>query len=119
MEIGAPMASAYLLEQPDHYTSHKFKPFYWMPFVREAWSSWPIQINSHKPESVLPIQKDQVVLGVVKGNYAAFSAVSDYTLRPELYEDITVYDWMRQAHKEKGQVKLPPPDKDDGSRRRT
>ncbi|KAF8585333.1 hypothetical protein K439DRAFT_1304286, partial [Ramaria rubella] len=33
MEIGAPMANAYLLEQPDHYTSHIFKPFYWMPFV--------------------------------------------------------------------------------------
>ncbi|KAF8576813.1 hypothetical protein K439DRAFT_1649214 [Ramaria rubella] len=95
MEIGAPMASAYLLEQPHHYTSHKFKPFYWLPF------------------SVLPIQKDQVVLGVMKGNYAAFSAVSDYTLGPEFYEDITVYDWMRQAHKEKVQVKLPPPDKDD------
>ncbi|KAF8577396.1 hypothetical protein K439DRAFT_1311272, partial [Ramaria rubella] len=79
MEIGAPMASAYLLEQPDHYTSHKFKPFYWMPFVREA------------------------------------QIVSDYTLRPEFYNEITVYDWMRQAHKEKGQVKLPPPDKDDGT----
>ncbi|KAF8587812.1 hypothetical protein K439DRAFT_1645745 [Ramaria rubella] len=79
MEIGAPMASAYLLEQPDHYTSHKFKPFYWMPF----------------------------------GSYAAFSVVSDYTLTPDFYDDITVYDWMRCAHKEKGQVKLPPPDKDD------
>ncbi|KAF8583871.1 hypothetical protein K439DRAFT_1347671, partial [Ramaria rubella] len=77
MEIGAPMASAYLLEQPDHYTSHRFKPFHWMPFVRQA------------------------------------QIVSDYTLRPEFYDDITVYDWMRQAHKEKGQVKLPPPDKDD------
>ncbi|KAF8573075.1 hypothetical protein K439DRAFT_1650069 [Ramaria rubella] len=106
MEIGAPMASAYLLEQPDHYTSHRFKPFYWMPFVRQAQSSWPIQTDSQMPESVLPIQKDQVILGVVKGKYAAFSVVSDYTLRPEFYDDIT-------AHKEKGQVKLPPPDKDD------
>ncbi|KAF8574138.1 hypothetical protein K439DRAFT_1373291 [Ramaria rubella] len=115
MEIGAPMASAYLLEQPDHYTSHKFKPFYWMPFVREAWSSWPIKIDSQKPESILPILKDQVVLGVVNGNYAAFSVVSDYTLRPEFYNEITVYDWMQQAHKEKGQVKHSPPDKDDGT----
>ncbi|KAF8576673.1 hypothetical protein K439DRAFT_1622696 [Ramaria rubella] len=65
------------------------------------------------PESVLPIQKDQVILGVVNRQYAAFSVVSDYTLRPEFYDDITVYDWMCQAHKEKGQVKLPPPDKDD------
>ncbi|KAF8573097.1 hypothetical protein K439DRAFT_1376515 [Ramaria rubella] len=43
MEIGAPMANAYLLEQLDHYTSHRFKPFYWMQFVRKAQSSWPIQ----------------------------------------------------------------------------
>ncbi|KAF8573531.1 hypothetical protein K439DRAFT_1237440, partial [Ramaria rubella] len=64
MEIGAPMASAYLLEQPDHYTSHRFKPFYWMPFVRQAQSSWPIQTDSQMPESVLPIQKEQVILGV-------------------------------------------------------
>ncbi|KAF8588303.1 hypothetical protein K439DRAFT_1335644 [Ramaria rubella] len=63
MEIGAPMASAYLLEQLDHYTSHRFKPFYWMPFVRQAQSSWPIQTDSQMPESVLPIQKDQVSLG--------------------------------------------------------
>ncbi|KAF8589256.1 hypothetical protein K439DRAFT_1333141 [Ramaria rubella] len=113
MEIGAPMANAYLLEQLDHYTSHRFKPFYWMQFVRKAQSSWPIQTDSQMPESVLPIQKDQVILGVVKGKYAAFSVISDYTLRPEFYDDITVYDWMCQAHKEKGQVKLPPPDKDD------
>ncbi|KAF8577700.1 hypothetical protein K439DRAFT_1364104 [Ramaria rubella] len=94
MEIGAPMASAYLLEQPDHYTSHKFKPFYWMPFVRQVRSAWPIKIDSNKPESVLSIQKDQVVFGIVKGSYAAFSVVSDYTLRPDFYDDITVYDWM-------------------------
>ncbi|KAF8580556.1 hypothetical protein K439DRAFT_1648184 [Ramaria rubella] len=71
MEIGAPMASAYLLEQPDHYTSHRFKPFYWMPFVRQA---------------------------------QTFSVVSDYTLRPEFYDDITVYDWMCQAHKKRANI---------------
>ncbi|KDR75357.1 hypothetical protein GALMADRAFT_45270, partial [Galerina marginata CBS 339.88] len=29
MEVGAPMASMYLLGNPDHYTSHRFVPFYW------------------------------------------------------------------------------------------
>jgi hypothetical protein len=33
MQIGSPMASAYLLGQPDHYTSHKFKPFFWKNYV--------------------------------------------------------------------------------------
>ena len=36
MEIGSPMASLYLLGNPDHYTSHKFTLFYWKNFVREA-----------------------------------------------------------------------------------
>ena len=35
MEIGSPMASMYLLENPDHYTSHKFVPFWWKSFVNE------------------------------------------------------------------------------------
>ena len=33
MEIGAPMASMYLLKNPDHYTNHKFWTFYWPNFV--------------------------------------------------------------------------------------
>ncbi|KAF8873000.1 hypothetical protein BD779DRAFT_1392230, partial [Infundibulicybe gibba] len=40
MEIGAPMACMYLLDNPDHYTSHKFVPFYWQSFVREAGKPW-------------------------------------------------------------------------------
>ena len=36
LEIGSPMASMYLLENPDHYTSHEFVSFYWRTFVREA-----------------------------------------------------------------------------------
>jgi len=35
MEIGSPMASAYLLGQPDHYTSHKFRVFYWHSYISE------------------------------------------------------------------------------------
>lgn len=42
MEIGAPMAALYLLEHPDHYTSHQFVPFYWknyMNFVQGQWTA--------------------------------------------------------------------------------
>jgi len=35
-EIGAPMASLYLLGHDDHYTSHTFKSFFWKPYVNEA-----------------------------------------------------------------------------------
>ena len=36
LEIGSPMASMYLLGNPDHYTSHTFINFYWRCFVCEA-----------------------------------------------------------------------------------
>ena len=35
MEIGSPMASMYLLQNPDHYTSHKFILFWWKSFVND------------------------------------------------------------------------------------
>src|SRR6202453_981784 len=33
MEIGGPTASMYLLKNPDHYTNHKFRTFYWSNYV--------------------------------------------------------------------------------------
>ena len=33
MEIGSPMAAMYLLQNPEHHTSHKFIPFWWKSFV--------------------------------------------------------------------------------------
>jgi len=40
MEIGGPMASLYLLGNPDHYVSHKFVTVYWKNYVREVFKSW-------------------------------------------------------------------------------
>ncbi|KZT13897.1 hypothetical protein NEOLEDRAFT_1082119, partial [Neolentinus lepideus HHB14362 ss-1] len=40
MEIGAPMASAYLLCNPDHYASHHFQTVYWRSYVSEVLKSW-------------------------------------------------------------------------------
>jgi hypothetical protein len=36
MEMGSPMICLYLLDNPDHYTSHVFGPFYWQSFVSKA-----------------------------------------------------------------------------------
>jgi hypothetical protein len=40
MEIGGPMASLYLLGNPDHYASHEFVTVYWKNYVREVFKSW-------------------------------------------------------------------------------
>jgi hypothetical protein len=109
------MACAYLLEQPDHYTSHKFKPFYWIPFVKEVLKAWPSAEKPNLVEAVNSNSDEKVVLGRVKGRYVALSSVDDYTLRPALYEDLSLYDWMRRAKKLKGEVKLPPPEKDEAT----
>ncbi|KIJ35411.1 hypothetical protein M422DRAFT_180787, partial [Sphaerobolus stellatus SS14] len=35
MQIGSPMAAAYLLGLPDHYSSHSFKPLYWRQYYMQ------------------------------------------------------------------------------------
>ncbi|KAJ7257429.1 hypothetical protein C8J57DRAFT_1030371, partial [Mycena rebaudengoi] len=41
LQIGSPMASMYLLGNPDHYTNLDFKVFWWKTYVKEVMSSWP------------------------------------------------------------------------------
>ncbi|KAJ6612585.1 hypothetical protein B0H10DRAFT_1713883, partial [Mycena sp. CBHHK59/15] len=36
LQIGSPMASMYLLGNPDHYTNHNFKVFRWKSYVIEV-----------------------------------------------------------------------------------
>ncbi|TFK53512.1 hypothetical protein OE88DRAFT_1626501, partial [Heliocybe sulcata] len=67
MEIGAPMASAYLLGNPDHYTSHRFKTVYWRAYSADG--------------------------------YIMYSVVMDYIYRPNEYENICLYDWVRLSRK--------------------
>ena len=52
MEIGSPMASMYLLQNPDHYTSHKFIPFWWKSFVNDTASSKSFYMNNAEQDSV-------------------------------------------------------------------
>ncbi|RXW16791.1 hypothetical protein EST38_g9066 [Candolleomyces aberdarensis] len=40
MEIGAPMAALYVLQNPDHYKSHEFQVFYWKNFVNYVQFQW-------------------------------------------------------------------------------
>ncbi|KAA1479894.1 hypothetical protein DENSPDRAFT_789658 [Dentipellis sp. KUC8613] len=69
-EIGAPFASLYLLGNPDHYTNHLFKTFFWLSFVNEA-----------------------------RRNIVGISPIEDYTLRPKEYTHMSLYDWIRLVEK--------------------
>jgi len=96
MEIGGPMASLYLLGNPDHYTSHNFHPVYWKNYVREvseAWSSEDMDVDDDAPEKVL-LQRS-------KDQYVGISAVHDYVYRPEIHSSRTLYEWVQMAKRVK------------------
>ena len=95
LEIGSPMASMYLLKNPDHYTSHTFINFYWRSFVREACSVFltPLEEMEDFPE--------KVVLNKSKGKFVALSKVHDYIYRPSTFGAVNLYDWIRSANKKK------------------
>ena len=93
LEIGSPMASMYLLGNPDHYTSHEFVNFYWRSFVREACSvfSTPFEEIDNMPEKVM--------LNKSKGKFVPLSNVHDYIYRPSAFGSVNLYDWIRCANK--------------------
>src|SRR5436190_11284813 len=82
MEIGGPMASLYLLGNPDHYTSHKFVTVYWKVYVQEVMKVWrssdDMQVD--KTEEKILLQKNM-------GRFVGISAVHDYVYRPDIYAD--------------------------------
>ncbi|TFK73097.1 hypothetical protein BDN72DRAFT_721669, partial [Pluteus cervinus] len=80
MEMGAPMIGMYLLENPDHYTDHTFRPLYWQRFVTEAKKPW----------------NDSDIIGV--------SNVNDYVHRPGVLENITLYEFFSRCEREKSTV---------------
>ncbi|TFY52167.1 hypothetical protein EVG20_g10676 [Dentipellis fragilis] len=104
-ETGGPLASLYLLGNPDHYTNFSFKAFFWNSYVNEVKSSWAEENDTANQ------QPTKVIIGKVKGNMVAISPILDYTLRPKQYEDMTLYDWIRVAEKYKIPKKKIPKDK--------
>ncbi|TFK59305.1 hypothetical protein BDN72DRAFT_905976 [Pluteus cervinus] len=90
MEIGSPMASLYLLGNPDHYTSHLFAPFYWQSYVHEVGKSWPEDGDSGLfNEKVTLFKKGKKILGL--------STVNDYVFRPKELEQMNLYEFISQC----------------------
>ena len=92
MEIGGPMASLYLLGNPDHYASHKFVTVYWKNYVREVFKSWK---SEEDLQEIIP--EKLVVQKGVEGEIVGFSSVDDYMYRPTLFENRTLYEWVQMS----------------------
>jgi hypothetical protein len=95
MEIGGPMASLYLLGNPDHYTSHQFVTVYWKNYVREVMKVW------NHPNNVDDNHVEKLVLQRNKDRYVGIAAVYDYIYRPKIYNETTLYEWIQMARRVK------------------
>ena len=97
LEIGGPMASLYVLGNPDHYTGHVFIPFYWRGYVKEVLNAWDEVASNNVPE--LNDEQDKVVINKSRGQFIGVSRVGDYIYRPSIYEKKSLYDWVRLVKK--------------------
>jgi hypothetical protein len=87
LEIGAPIASLYLLGNPDHYTNQNFVVFYWKSYVTEVLKAWKQDSNA---------QSDKVVLlKITDGEFIGLSTVDDYIYRPYELSDKSLYEWIQ------------------------
>ncbi|KII82907.1 hypothetical protein PLICRDRAFT_682664 [Plicaturopsis crispa FD-325 SS-3] len=91
-EMGGPMVCLYLLGFPDHYTNHKFVPFYWESFVREARRPWAGELET---------ENDTLVLNKQKGRLVGLTNVHDYVYRPAEYRDMNLYDWVSRYERKR------------------
>ena len=77
MEIGGPMASLYILGNPDHYTDHRFVPFYWRGYVKEVLNAWT-EVQVSEKVADLDDLPDKVVINKSHGQFIGLSKVNDY-----------------------------------------
>ncbi|PBK59622.1 hypothetical protein ARMSODRAFT_899013, partial [Armillaria solidipes] len=87
LELGAPMLAMYLLGHPDHYTDHKFIPFYWKTFVNDVRNYWTLPDEEQEGS-------DNVIIIRQGSNLHGFSPVMDYTLRNQQLLNLSLYDWV-------------------------
>ena len=87
LEIGGPMASLYLLGNPDHYTNHTFVVFYWKSYVTEVLKAWK-QNSDVQSDKVIVLKNDN-------GEFVGSSTVDDYIYRPYELSDKSLYEWIQ------------------------
>ncbi|KAF8230795.1 hypothetical protein L208DRAFT_1019449, partial [Tricholoma matsutake] len=83
IRIGSPMICLYLLGNPDHYTSHRFVPFYWQSFVHEVRKAWDEDLTGEQTQKVAILKH--------RGRIVGISNVDDYVCQPAELEDLSLY----------------------------
>jgi hypothetical protein len=93
MEMGSPMICMYLLGLPDHYTSHKFRTFFWQSFVQECRKPW-VRVEEGTVGTCGSDQSEKVALLKHNGRVIGLSPVFDYVFRPQEIDSMCLYDWV-------------------------
>jgi hypothetical protein len=93
LELGSPMICLYLLGNPDHYTGHRFVPFYWLSFVQEVRKAWDEDLTGEPPQKIGMLKRNGRIVGV--------SHVHDYIHRAEELKDMSLYDWISTYKRER------------------
>ncbi|KAJ7301293.1 hypothetical protein DFH08DRAFT_724427, partial [Mycena albidolilacea] len=109
LQIGSPMASLYLLKNPDHYTNYTFKSFWWKSYVgtvRSAWDAeerpaYPNQAGTDNCDLDAETESDQMVLMNSKNKVVGATNVDDYIWRPTEFEQICLYDYVQMTKRAK------------------
>ncbi|KAJ7917959.1 hypothetical protein B0H13DRAFT_1535830, partial [Mycena leptocephala] len=97
MEIGSPMASMYLLENPDHYTSHDYVPFACRQYIQFMRSFWVTDSALNEVDD----DEERTPIGRLDGEFVPASKVDDYRYRPLIYSNLTLYEWVQCSEKKK------------------
>ncbi|KAJ6620991.1 hypothetical protein B0H10DRAFT_1746000, partial [Mycena sp. CBHHK59/15] len=96
MEIGSPMASMYILGNPDHYCSHKYMNFAWRSYVMFVKNYW---YNTNLENQEEDTRDDLLTIRNQNGSYVACSVVDDYRFHPLAYETVNLYEWVQCSEK--------------------
>ncbi|KAJ6520773.1 hypothetical protein DFH09DRAFT_1048253, partial [Mycena vulgaris] len=105
MEIGSPMASMYLLGNPDHYASHKYATFAWRPYVQFIRSYWVPTSAIDELEEDEKDEEERVPIARQDSKFVPSSGVDNYRYRPLVYNNVTLYEWIQCSEKKKRGVR--------------
>ncbi|KAH9858947.1 hypothetical protein C2E23DRAFT_699794, partial [Lenzites betulinus] len=95
-ETGGPAASANLLGQPDHYTDHEFKTFFWYGYVRRVLESAPHELLVDADLSHT-VDTSTVMLASSGDRVVSLSKVDDYVWRPAALSSMSLYQFLRST----------------------
>ena len=90
-EIGAPMACASLLGQPDHYTNKQFKVFFWTSYARIVATIWHEDVALSDSDERT---KYRVMINSSSSGLIAHRKANDYVFRPTSMAAWSLVDFL-------------------------